>query len=137
MMKLQSMTALFVVFAISFIGAAGCAQLGKAPSPGVEKSIADVKELAGVWQGWVTTQLGSQSRVSMTIEDDGTYEGATTRGTMTLGKFYLAGGRLRYRSSRTEGTATVSEDKGKMLLTVYPEGSYSFDTGSATFERVK
>lgn len=137
-MKSQGMTVvLLVVFAISLMGAAGCAQLGSTPSAGVAKPISDVKELAGMWQGWVTTQLGSQTRVSMTIKGDGSYEGASTTGSMTLGQFYLEGGKLRYRSSRTQGSATVSEEKGKVVLTISPEGSYSFETGQAIYERVK
>ena len=58
-------------------------------------------------------------------------------GTLTLGMYYLDGANLRYRSSRTEGTATVSEDRGKTILTVTPEGSFSVNTGRAVFERVK
>ena len=42
-----------------------------------EKQITDVKELAGSWQGWVTSQLGGQQRVMMTIKEDGSYEGST------------------------------------------------------------
>ena len=140
MIKSLAMTALHVAFAISVsFGAAGCAQISAAPSPSDRpaKEITDVKDLAGVWQGWVTSQLGSQSRVSMTIKEDGSYEGASTTGSLTLGKFYLDGGKLRYRSSRTEGTAIVSEEKGKTFLTIKPEGSVGFETGTALYERVK
>ena len=104
----------------------------------VEKPLTDVKELAGTWQGWVTTQVGGNARVLMIIKEDGSYEASTTTGgTLTVGKYYLESGKLRYRSSRTQGTATVSEERGKTNLTVTPEGSFSFDTGSAVFERVK
>jgi len=105
----------------------------------VEKPLTDVKELAGTWQGWVTTQVGGNARVLMIIKEDGSYEASTTipGGTLTVGKYYLESGKLRYRSSRTQGTATVSEERGKTILTVTPEGSFSFDTGSAVFERVK
>jgi hypothetical protein len=50
---------------------------------------------------------------------------------LTVGKYYLDGGKLKYRSSRTEGSAVVSEDKGKTTLTLKPEGSYNQDTGPA------
>jgi len=105
----------------------------------VEKPLTDVKELAGTWQGWVTTQVGGNARVLMIIKEDGSYESSTTvpGGTLTVGKYYLESGKLRYRSSRTQGRATVSEERGKTILTVTPEGSFSFDTGSAVFERVK
>ena len=140
MIKPLGMTALHVAFAISAsFGAAGCAPMSAAPKAGepLAKPITDVKDLAGVWQGWVTSQLGSQSRVSMTIKEDGSYEGASTTGSLTLGTFYLDGGKLRYRSSRTEGTATVSEDKGKTFLTIIPEGTHGFETGAALYERVR
>src|ERR1044072_8863393 len=111
MIRSLGMTALHVAFAVSFsFGATGCAQISAAPSPDdrLAKHITDVKDLARVWQGWVTSQLGSQSRVLMTIKEGGSYEGATTTGSLTVGTFYVDGDKLRYRSSRTEGTATVS-----------------------------
>lgn len=98
-----------------------------------EKPVTDVKELAGTWQGWVTTRSG-QTRVLMVIKEDGGYEAAVGGGTLTSGNFYLDGATLRYRSSRTEGAATVSV--GRTILTVTPEGS-STVTGPAVFERVK
>jgi hypothetical protein len=104
-----------------------------------DKQIADVKELAGTWQGWVNSQLAGSERVLMTIKADGSYQSSTSRdgGTLTVGKYYLDGGKLKYRSSRTEGTAVVSEDKGKTTLTLKPEGSYNQDTGPAVYERMK
>ncbi len=87
----------------------------------------------------MTTQVGGNARVLMIIKEDGSYESSTTvpGGTLTVGKYYLESGKLRYRSSRTQGRATVSEERGKTILTVTPEGSFSFGTGSAVFERVK
>jgi hypothetical protein len=110
-----------------------------AVSTGAEKQISDVKELAGTWEGWVTSQLGAQTRVLMTIKPDGSYESSTTApgGTLTAGKYYLDGGTLRYRSSRTEGIAKVSEERGKTVLTLAPEGTVRHTTGPAVFERVK
>jgi len=60
----------------------------------------------------------------------------TTDGAITEGKFYLQEGRLRYRSSRTTGAASLSEDQGKTMLKVMPENSY-YKTGEAQYERVK
>ena len=57
-------------------------------------------------------------------------------GSLTVGKYYLQGGKLRYRSSRSEGAATVSEEHGKTYLTVIPEGP-SYETGKTEYERVK
>jgi hypothetical protein len=104
-----------------------------------DKQITDVKELAGTWQGWAKSQLAGDERVVMTIKPDGSYQ-ASTRvegGTLTVGKYYLEGGKLKYRSSRTEGTAVVSEDKGKTFLTIKPEGSHNANTGPAVYERLK
>ena len=100
-----------------------------------EKPIVDLKEIAGTWQGW--TSLGTtESRVTMVIREDGSYEASSQTGTLTVGKFYLEGGKLRYRSSRSEGAATVSEDRGKTSLTIVPEGT-SYETGKTEYERVK
>ena len=104
-----------------------------------DKQITDVKELAGTWQGWAKSQLAGDERVVMTIKPDGSYQASTTSegGTLTVGKYYLDGGKLKYRSSRTEGTAVVSEDKGKTIPTIKPEGSHNANTGPALYERVK
>lgn len=104
-----------------------------------DKQVADVKELAGTWQGWVTNQLGGQTRVLMTIKADGSYESSATDvgGTLTRGVFYLEGGKLRYRSSRTEGTVTLADERGKTVLTQIPDGTVNVATGRASYERVR
>jgi hypothetical protein len=101
-----------------------------------EKPIVDVKELAGSWRGWVTAETGRQERANMTVQVDGSYKASTTRGSMSEGQFYLQDGKLRYRSSRTTGTARLSEDQGKTTLTVMPEDP-NYQTGKAEYERVK
>jgi hypothetical protein len=105
----------------------------------VEKQITDIKQLAGTWQGWVNSQLSGSERVLMTVKQDGTYQATTTRdgGTLTVGQYYLQGGKVRYKSSRSEGTVVISEDKGKTTLTLTPEGSFNPVTGPATYEKVK
>jgi hypothetical protein len=99
------------------------------------KQVADVKELAGSWRGWVTAEVG-QERATMIVQPDGGYRASTTRGSISEGKFFLENGALRYRSSRTMGTATLSEDNGKTTLKVIPEGPSS-ETGPAEYERIK
>jgi hypothetical protein len=98
-----------------------------------EKQIVDVKELAGSWRGWVTGEQG-QERANMIVSADGSYKASTSRGLTSEGKFYLQDGKLRYRSSRTTGTAGLSEDQGKTTLTVTPEDS---TYGRADYERVR
>ena len=100
-----------------------------------EKKVVDVKELAGSWRGWVTAESG-QERATMNVQADGSYKASTTRGSTSEGKFYLQDGKLRYRSSRTAGTASLSEDQGKIILTVMPEGP-TCETGRTEYERAK
>jgi hypothetical protein len=80
----------------------------------------------------------------MNVSADGSYN-ASTISVTTVGKFYLQAGKLRYRSSRTTplampsaevlGTASVSEDNGKTVLTLMPEDPNYL--GRAEYERVK
>jgi len=100
-----------------------------------EKQIADVKDLAGTWRGWVMAESGRE-RATMVVDEDGTYKASTTRGTLSQGMFYLREGKLRYRSTRTTGTASLSEDQGKTILTMMPVDPTA-DTGRTEYERVK
>jgi len=123
-MKMHLVLLLAAVFALSPTGGfAG------------EKQIVDVKELAGNWRGWVTGEQG-QERATMIVTADGGYKASTTRGSTTEGKFYLQDGKLRYQSSRTKGTASLSEDKGKTVLKVVPDDP-NYRTGTGEYERVK
>ena len=108
-----------------------------------EKQIVDVKELAGRWRGWVAEVAGDEW-ATMDVSADGSYKASAITAT-TVGKFYLQAGKLRYRSSRTTplampsaavlGTASVSEDNGKTLLTLTPENPNYL--GRAEYERVE
>jgi len=108
-----------------------------------EKQIVDVKELAGTWRGWVAEVPGDEW-ATMSVSADGSYKATTISGS-TVGRFYLRAGQLRYRSSRTTplampsaevlGTARVSEDQGKTVLTLMPEDPNYL--GKAEYERVK
>lgn len=125
-MRMHLLLLLAAIFALSPLdGVAG------------EKQIADVKELAGSWRGWVRTEFGRE-RATMVVDADGTYNASTTRGTLTQGSFYLRDGKLRYRSTRTTGTASLSEDRGKTVLTMMPvDPDPTADTGRTEYERVK
>jgi hypothetical protein len=113
------------------------ASFAASPVDGVaaEKQIADVKDLAGTWRGWVMAESGRE-RATMVVDEDGTYKASTTRGTLSQGMFYLRDGKLRYRSTRTTGTASLSEDQGKTILTMMPVDPTA-DTGRTEYERVK
>ncbi len=100
-----------------------------------EKQIADIKELAGRWQGWATREQG-QERATLIVSADGSYRALTPHGATTEGKFYLQDGKLRYRSSRTIGTAGLSEARGRSVLTMVPE-KFVYGAGRAEYERVE
>ncbi len=87
----------------------------------------------------MASQLAGSERVLMSIKEDGSYPSSTTRdgGTLTVGRYFLEGGKVRYKSSRTQGTAVVAEAKGKTILTLAPEGSFNPVTGPAVYERIK
>jgi len=111
--------------------------LALSPLDGVaeEKRIDDVKELAGSWQGWITREEGREG-ATMIVTSDGSYRALTTGGASTEGKFYLQDGQLRYRSSRTTGAASLSDDQGTTRLTMMPADP-KYHTGRAEYERVK
>ena len=100
-----------------------------------EKQIVDVKELAGTWQGWVTRE-GGRDRATIFVSEDGSYRALTAGGATTEGRFYLQDDQLRYRSSRTTGAASLSEDQGKTMLRVTPADP-TYHTGRGEYERVK
>ena len=97
-----------------------------------EKQIVDVKELAGTW---VTREQGHEP-VTMIVSADGSYRAMTADTASTEGKFYLQDGKLRYRSSRTIGTASLSVARGNSVLTMVPE-EFVYRTGRAEYERVE
>ena len=100
-----------------------------------EKPIVDVKELAGTWRGWVTREQGREP-VTMIVSADGSYRAMTVDTAETEGNFYLQDGKLRYRSSRTIGTASLSGARGNSVLTMIPE-DFVYGTGRAEYERVE
>jgi len=88
-MKMYLVSFLAAVFALSPLsGVAG------------EKQVADVKELAGSWRGWVTGEQGDE-RATMIVSPDGSYKATTTNGSTAVGQFSLRDGKLVYQSSRT------------------------------------
>ena len=92
---------LLVLLAASILPSAGMAE---------EKAVTDVKELAGTWRGWVTATIASPS--TMIIKADGSYQAAAQGGPTTVGQYYLADGKLRYRSSRSVRSWSVWPSSG-------------------------
>jgi hypothetical protein len=131
-MTMRRALLLAVVFALSPLhGVAG------------EKQIADVKDLAGTWRGWVTEVAGEEWN-TMNVSADGSFKAVTFSGSI-VGGFNLDSEKLRYRSRRltplampsaeVAGTASVSEDDGKTVLTLMPDQPNIL--GKAEYERVK
>lgn len=87
----------------------------------------------------MNSQLSPSERVLMIVKEGGSYQATTTRdgGTLTVGPYDLQAGKVRYKSSRSEGTVVISEDKGKTTQPLSPEGSFNPVTGPASYGRVK
>jgi hypothetical protein len=67
---------------------------------------------------------------------DASYRAMTEDTASTEGRFYLQDGKLGYRSSRTIGTASLSEARGHSVLTMVPE-EFVYGEGRAEYERVE
>jgi hypothetical protein len=95
---------------------------------GPDKPIASVQNLAGDWRA-----LGGVSAAAIRIKPDGSYEGLSANGAKTAGKITTAGGTASFRSAKSVGSVTWSQEAGKdVLLFVAGDGR-----GSARLERVK
>ncbi|HSE02919.1 MAG TPA: hypothetical protein VLK35_02100 [Methylomirabilota bacterium] len=95
---------------------------------GPEKPIPDVKSLAGAWRA-----VGGASAAAIRIKPDGSYEGTAASGAKTTGKIVVTAGKAAYLSTSSEGTATLSQEDGRDVLTfMLPDRR-----GSARLERVK
>lgn len=102
--------------------AMGCATLPPA------KAVTNVNQIAGKWQGSVSSGQGTQP-AAMTINPDGTY--STVMGSRTFtGKIAVAEGKLHGRGDQTGNTGTwsVHEGDGKRVLV------YKADDGRVTAE---
>jgi hypothetical protein len=102
--------------------AMGCATLPPA------KAVTNVNQIAGKWQGSVSSGQGTQP-AAMTINPDGTY--STVMGSRTFtGKIAVAEGKLHGRGDQTGNTGTwsVHEGDGKRVLV------YKADDGRVTGE---
>jgi hypothetical protein len=102
--------------------AMGCATLPPA------KAVTNVNQIAGKWQGNVSSGQGTQP-AAMTINPDGTF--STVIGSQTFtGRIAVAEGKLPGRGDQTGNTGTwsVHEGDGKRVLV------YKADDGRVTAE---
>lgn len=98
------------------LAVAGCASAPARPAI----TPTDVKDLAGVWQGWLTDQQ-SFTWITLTIHDDSTFD-VTGRLIQATGTVVLKDSRLRLEGPGTwTGELTVSESDGRLALTFHPD----------------
>jgi hypothetical protein len=73
--------------------------------------IEDVKQLAGQWEGSIGNIL-----TGITINDDGSYEGAGWEGRRVVGRITVKDGKAFYKSNLTEGQVFLYLDGTKSVL---------------------
>ena len=110
--------------------AVGSAQVYAQP----EKSVTDVKYLAGTWQGYPYDRVtGKRGRklVTIAVKEDGSYEASGA--IIVQGSLRVDGGKVLFQSSRASGTVILSEDKGQETM------KFSFENGNPAgeYDRVK
>ena len=100
----------FTAFLGVAVLAAACATLPPA------KPVQDIRTIAGKWEGTVTTP-GGPSPYTMTIKEDGSYEGSFQGGTV-VGSIRLSKGKILWKSdtSGRTGTYSLHEGEGHRLL---------------------
>jgi hypothetical protein len=93
---------------------AGCATAG---STGTVKAVtpADMRWLAGVWQGTMTGMGGGSVPATLTVEADGGY---TVRGGAyaSQGKAEVKDGKLEFVTTQTSGVGAIGERTGSAVL---------------------
>ncbi len=106
-------------FVVAILGA-GCASL-----PPLQTA-KELHQIVGKWEG----RLGDGSPASMTIREDGRYQGVIAGGRGFAGQVQVSEGRFRFKSETTgqSGTMTLYEGDGKRILRT------STDNGSITSE---
>ena len=89
------------------------------------KPVSDIKSIAGTWEGTVSLRDAEILRYTLTVKDDGSWEGIrypkrakggrllTFQGTMSV-----SDGKIRYKNETrgTTGIFSLHEDDGKRML---------------------
>jgi hypothetical protein len=106
---------------------AGCAT-APASTP-----VTDLKDVAGLWNGWTTAAGGEDVRVSLLVQVDGQYRMILERRQVYYGRLMRDGEGLRFRHSTGNwvGSVTLREEPGVEYL------RFVLDTGALwiQFER--
>jgi hypothetical protein len=93
---------------------AGCAT---AASTGTVKAVtpADMRSLAGVWQGTMTGMGGGSIPATLTVEADGSYS-ARGGAYASQGKAEVKDGKLEFVTTQTSGVGAIGERTGSAVL---------------------
>src|SRR5262245_37697898 len=96
-------TAILVVgFAVSLVG---CVTLGLTPV-----AVPDIKSVAGTWKGVVYQSSGESDHVTLTIQEDGSYNVESRQGIGTSrgkGQIVVKDGRLLMQGEKGRGVGTL------------------------------
>jgi len=99
------------------------------------QTVADLKVLAGTWEGLVRDVLaiGDAVTITLKIKDDGSYTGEPSRGNPFTGQLSLNGGQISFQSSSrpAKGTVILLEGEGRRVL------RFTASEGSTEFIAVK
>ena len=120
---------LAAVIGVLIVGYAATVSLSQ-----TRQTVADLRALAGTWEGLLRSVLAIGDTVTITLEikDDGSYTGSPSRGNPFTGQLSLNGGQLSFRSSRpATGTVILLEGDGERIL------RFTTTQGSTDFTAVK
>jgi hypothetical protein len=105
-----------LIFALTLLG---CATTSSTP-----KTVTDIKQLVGSWNGWIEERGGArfQYRATLSIREDGTWAIVTERNPTYYGRMGIADGVVRWAAADPKlpwyGTATLVEENGREWLTL-------------------
>jgi hypothetical protein len=107
-----------VLLVVLVVATTGCAVKPLLPLP-----ITDLKQVAGVWEGWVIAREGAERfRVQLAVRPDGQYTWVVLRGGTSVGTMRIVDGALQWGLWRGQtwfpsGTITVVEERSTQYLT--------------------
>jgi hypothetical protein len=110
--------------AMFVLAAVGCASTSSIP-----KTVTDLKQVVGQWDGWIGSSGGVKYafRATMQIRDDGTWVMPIERNPTYHGKIGIVDGAVRWGSPGPKdpwyGTVTMVEENGpEYLILLRPNG---------------
>jgi len=113
MVKLSAIRGITIITLFGLV-IAGCATAG---STGTVKAVtpADMRSLAGVWQGTMTGMGGGSIPATLTVEADGSYS-ARGGAYASQGKAEVKDGKIEFVTTQTSGVGAIGERTGSAVL---------------------